>query len=278
MIVPPNPNLDPLCKCRTKDSLLPELNELIISRNGSHETFSLLLLDLDQFKLFNDKHGHLFGDEIIQYFSSSLHLHFKDHACALFRFGGDEFIVLFRRNDAKSVAAFTAELKKNMRLRPFLYHGRIFRVTFSAGVASYPTDSMASQDLIQKADEAMYCAKKMGRNRVVIYSAMKREHAKSAVLIFLVLAFLFSVLYLFKNNFSHLYSQVKKTTHNIKVASQIDRKNAVIYLKSDPLPISGEIVYENEKIVEVRLSLKKGQGTLVINKDEILRIEKPSAS
>ena len=278
MIVPPNPNLDPLSKCRTKDSLLPELNDLIAARNGSHETFSLLLLDLDQFKLFNDKHGHLFGDEIIQYFSSSLHLHFKDHACMLFRFGGDEFVILFTRNDAKSVTAFTTELKRNIRLRPFLYHGRIFRVTFSAGIASYPTDSMASQDLIQKADEAMYCAKKMGRNRVVLYSSMRREHVKSTILIFLVLALLLAVLYLFRGNFSHLYSQVKKTTYNIKVAAQTDPKNSTIYLKSDPLPISGEIVYENERLIEVRLPLKKGQGTMVINKDEILRIEKPSAS
>jgi len=149
-------------------------------------TLSLLLLDVDDFKNFNDEHGHLAGDELLRSLAEIMKAHIRrsddkptyevDIAC---RYGGEEFaVILPEAASAQGAIAAerlrrtvetTAELAVNKRVprRAGRGDGGGMRVTVSIGVASYPEHGVQIDSLIQAADDAMYLAKRRGKNRVV---------------------------------------------------------------------------------------------------------------
>lgn len=134
------------------------------SRFGS--IFSLILLDLDHFKTFNDNYGHLAGDEVLRRMGRCLESSIRSVDMA-FRYGGEEFAVILpgtRLNDALKAAERirnTIEAKASPGTIP---------VTASLGVATWPIDGMTKQDIIGRADAALYQAKQGGRNRVILSS------------------------------------------------------------------------------------------------------------
>jgi diguanylate cyclase (GGDEF)-like protein/putative nucleotidyltransferase with HDIG domain len=134
------------------------------SRFGS--MFSLIIIDLDHFKTFNDNYGHLAGDEVLRRTASCIQSSIRTIDMA-FRYGGEEFAVILpgtRLSDGHKVAERirnTIETKASAGTIP---------VTASLGVASWPIDGMAKQDVIARADAALYQAKQTGRNRVVLSS------------------------------------------------------------------------------------------------------------
>ncbi len=134
------------------------------SRFGS--IFSLILLDLDHFKTFNDNYGHLAGDEVLRRVGRCLESSIRSVDMA-FRYGGEEFAVILpgtRLNDALKAAERirnTIEAKASPATIP---------VTASLGVATWPIDGMTKQDIIGRADIALYQAKQSGRNRAVLSS------------------------------------------------------------------------------------------------------------
>jgi diguanylate cyclase (GGDEF)-like protein/putative nucleotidyltransferase with HDIG domain len=134
------------------------------SRFGS--TFSLVLMDIDLFKSYNDIYGHLAGDQVLRkvghYIGSSVR-----SIDLAFRYGGEEFAVILpeaRLDDAFKVAERirkTIEAKTSQRSMP---------ITISAGVANWPTDGVMKEELVGRADAALYRAKKLGRNQTCISS------------------------------------------------------------------------------------------------------------
>ncbi len=131
---------------------------------------SLLMLDIDHFKTWNDLHGHLEGDRMLARFGKLLRASIRDYDRA-FRFGGEEFVVLFPDTgleDARTVAerirlrfeqlVFTLPVSREFP------EGRDSR-TISGGVASY-RDGLGAMELLEMADQALYCAKSSGRNRI----------------------------------------------------------------------------------------------------------------
>ncbi|MCX5695380.1 MAG: diguanylate cyclase [Candidatus Omnitrophica bacterium] len=135
-------------------------NELInieINRiKRSPATLSLLMLDIDNFKNYNDTQGHPAGDELLKkaakVFKNSVRA--VDMVC---RYGGEEFIVMLPQT-AKAVAQIIAE---RLRVQTGLY----LPTTVSIGIATLPEDAQSAEDLIQKADDALYQAKKSGKNK-----------------------------------------------------------------------------------------------------------------
>jgi diguanylate cyclase (GGDEF)-like protein len=125
-------------------------------------SFSMLVMDLDNFKQVNDTYGHDMGDNVLKYLASSLQRLFgENHVCC--RFGGEEFVVLvldedFNKaiEDAESIRKFMAETKSPTGSA----------VTLSIGVSHYPGFAHNADQLFRLADEAMYRAKRSGRNRV----------------------------------------------------------------------------------------------------------------
>jgi two-component system, cell cycle response regulator len=141
---------------------------------------SLLFVDIDDFKGFNDRFGHPIGDEVIRSIGKLL-LGQLDSACAAresdiaARYGGDDFVLVLPETP-KAGAVVKAERLRAAAER-ITVAGEPGLVTVSVGVAECPTDATISADLISRADQSMYRAKHMGRNRVVLHG-QDREKPK----------------------------------------------------------------------------------------------------
>lgn len=125
------------------------------------EPMSLVLIDLDDFKPVNDRHGHAAGDQVLREVTRVLLEHSRDVSIVT-RYGGDEFAVLLV-NTPKAGALRYADRIKRLVERHTFHH---VRVTASIGVASMPDDVTAAADLLPAADRALYAAKRLGRNTI----------------------------------------------------------------------------------------------------------------
>ena len=136
-----------------------------IARSSRFGTvFSIIMLDIDLFKIYNDNFGHLAGDEILRKIGEYIKGSIRSIDIAA-RYGGEEFAIILpetRLSDAYFVAERirkTIETKTSQRAMP---------VTVSIGVASWPVDGVMKEELIKRADAALYIAKQTGRNRTVL--------------------------------------------------------------------------------------------------------------
>jgi diguanylate cyclase (GGDEF)-like protein len=132
---------------------------------------SLIFLDIDHFKKINDAHGHQAGDLVLAQLAT-LVMSMLGEEETFARYGGEEFAVIARGVDLEAAAALSERLRAAVESHPFKFQGTAIPVTISVGVARAPASEMAtSGDLVARADEAMYTAKRGGRNRVSVASA-----------------------------------------------------------------------------------------------------------
>jgi diguanylate cyclase (GGDEF)-like protein len=126
--------------------------------------FALLWIDLDHFKRVNDEHGHAVGDALLCEVTRRLRLALEERHL-LARIGGDEFVVLFRSSQDPHEPEAAAETLVNAMAYPFLVEGMKLQLGASIGLARYPADAASAEDLMRKADAALYDAKRSGRSR-----------------------------------------------------------------------------------------------------------------
>ena len=126
---------------------------------------ALAMFDLDLFKRINDTYGHAAGDEVIIALARLLQQHARssDTAC---RFGGEEFVLLLPGVDLETAATRVEELRRTFADTVIAFGAFRLRATVSAGVAAYPAHGLSTHELVARADEALYAAKRSGRNRV----------------------------------------------------------------------------------------------------------------
>jgi two-component system cell cycle response regulator len=148
------------------------LGTLVDDANRRGKPLAALVLDIDYFKSINDTHGHDAGDEVLRDFAQRLRKSVRgiDLAC---RYGGEEFVVAMPDTDL-SVASHVAErIRQRVAGEPFIIHGgaRQIDVTLSIGLASLNPGGDTAGELLRRADQALYRAKRDGRNRVVLDAA-----------------------------------------------------------------------------------------------------------
>ena len=141
---------------------------------------SLALMDLDHFKQVNDKYGHAGGDEVLQIYSRNILSIFRHHDLVA-RYGGEEFAVLLPNTDEEgSMRALTKVRGRALETR-WQANGDVISVpSFSAGVSIYKPGETASA-FIERADKALYRAKRLGRNRVELDATYSKEAEESSV-------------------------------------------------------------------------------------------------
>lgn len=146
-----------------------------IERSKRYETdFSVVMVDVDRFKLLNDEFGHLLGDEVLRQVSSLLseRLRKSDVVC---RYGGEEFVALLPQTTTDQ-AVLVAE-KLRLAISEWNFPGVPRPVTISAGVSTFPEHAATRDELLHAADSALYSAKQSGRNRVLVADKTKTAEA-----------------------------------------------------------------------------------------------------
>ena len=134
-------------------------------------SFSLIMLDIDDFKRCNDLHGHLAGDGVLQELARILESHVRQ-VDVVVRYGGEEFIILLPQTDRKGALEMGERIRRAVREHSFAdgKEGNDIRVTISLGIAAHPQDASEASELIARADEALYAAKFAGKDRGCVYS------------------------------------------------------------------------------------------------------------
>lgn len=145
-----------------------DINKLMKEVDEIDAKLSIMLLDLDRFKLINDTYGHSFGDLLIKEIAEILK-GLSDQDFIISRQGGDEFAIAMIELDDKNRAKNLAGKILNKFLSPIKLEGRIVYTTISMGIASYPCDGKNYEDIIRCADFAMYHSKNLGRNTYSFY-------------------------------------------------------------------------------------------------------------
>jgi diguanylate cyclase len=163
---------DELTGLPNRSLLRDRLNQAIVQAARQNKQVGLLLLDLDGFKSVNDRLGHAIGDKILQRVAERLLscIRGADTAC---RYGGDEFVILLPEVDGEKSAAEVAQKLRAHLAKPYVVDDHSITVTASIGVAVYPSDGSSQNDLIRRADIAMYLAK--ARNNSPIRSFQPAE-------------------------------------------------------------------------------------------------------
>jgi len=152
------------------------LSELISKSKNDGTELSLLFIDIDNFKLYNDLYGHQKGDEALCIISSIMKDNVgKDNIVA--RYGGEEFAVLIPGDGPESAVKIAEKLRSEIERYPFEGEANLpgGKLTISVGVSSYPSKAKTVDELIKEADDACYRAKFLRKNRVEAYSSIFEE-------------------------------------------------------------------------------------------------------
>ena len=130
---------------------------------------AMLMADLDLFKSKNDTYGHLVGDVILRQVSARFRQHLRE-VDLVGRYGGEEFVFLLIESDAKQALVVAERLRHAVAAKPIRAYDETVEQTVSIGVACFPEDGQEMELLIERADQALYAAKRAGRNQVVQWS------------------------------------------------------------------------------------------------------------
>ncbi|ARK24593.1 hypothetical protein SporoP37_07905 [Sporosarcina sp. P37] len=145
------------------------INNLAKNADQSESAFSLVMVDLDHFKQVNDLYGHPAGDEVLRKFGEIIREE-KREGDYVFRYGGEEFAMLFSGIRAEETVHAIDRIRNRFNEQIFTSDEQKFQVTFSAGSATYEGDTA---ELISASDQALYEAKRSGRNQTIIYDQRK---------------------------------------------------------------------------------------------------------
>jgi diguanylate cyclase (GGDEF)-like protein len=145
------------------------------------QKFSLLMIDIDNFKQLNDTFGHHVGDQVLRDVTSILMKDMRE-VDTVARYGGEEFVIILPETTETGAMYVAQRLRRAVEQARFFAGSpdRVQHLTISIGIAVYDTDAQFKRDLIEFSDAALYAAKRAGRNRVVAYSELVRQRTKEA--------------------------------------------------------------------------------------------------
>ena len=173
---------DELTGLLTSKSFFSELRREAARAESEGRPFCVLMMDIDHFKVVNDKHGHLVGSQTLEEVGSLITKALRAGDVAA-RFGGEEFAAFLLNADCAQGLVAAERVRTAIESNPFSAvrrgaandTGETLQLTISVGVASYPDDARDPIELVELADTALYRAKNMGRNRVVAYCVSPPE-------------------------------------------------------------------------------------------------------
>jgi diguanylate cyclase (GGDEF)-like protein len=166
---------DSLTKLYNRRYLLDRLAREIERSRRHKRSFGVLLVDVDNFKRYNDAYGHLAGDEVLTRIASLLQESTRQVDCVA-RYGGEEFVAVLAETDMTGAEEVCDRIRT--RLASSAFHGA--KITLSIGVAVFPTHGETPESLTAAADAAMYEAKRAGRDQVGLAASAHRKEGRRA--------------------------------------------------------------------------------------------------
>ncbi|MGI6144515.1 MAG: GGDEF domain-containing protein [Clostridia bacterium] len=155
-------NLDTLTKIHNRRFFNNSMNSLI----SKNIPFSLILIDLDNFKMLNDTEGHSHGDYVLKIIANIMKQYTRN-TDVIARFGGDEFAIILPETSKEKSKAIAERIRNSVMVNPkFIPYAQ---VSLSMGISAYPNDGHTMNEIIEKADEALYIAKSRGKNYIHLY-------------------------------------------------------------------------------------------------------------
>lgn len=169
---------DPLTGLYNRRFLADRLQEEFSRSKRQQQSFCIIMADLDNFKLYNDICGHLAGDNALRKTAELMQRSARDMDIVT-RFGGEEFCLILPGTSKKESVFVGERIRRAIEVENFPgeNHLPLGRLTISLGVASFPADGVSANELIHAADQALYQAKGLGRNCLVLYETSLENHA-----------------------------------------------------------------------------------------------------
>jgi diguanylate cyclase (GGDEF)-like protein len=159
---------DGLTGLLNRRAFLPFAEDALSYYKRYQRQFSILMFDIDHFKRVNDTYGHAAGDEVIRAVGALISDEIRS-TDKVARFGGEEFVVLLRETDEHLAATLADRLRRKISELSVTSGGQTLNFTTSIGCAMSDDSSRDVEDVIQRADKALYAAKSAGRNSVAVY-------------------------------------------------------------------------------------------------------------
>jgi diguanylate cyclase (GGDEF)-like protein len=173
-------NYDSLSGLPNRNLLYDRLDQALANAERSATAIGVMMLDLDGFKQVNDTLGHAAGDELLSQWSKRI-ARIMRKTDTLARLGGDEFCAVVANLSDPTHAAVIAEHVLCAMHYPFRIQGREVRIGTSIGIATSHTDGSNKESLLRAADQAMYRAKRAGKNTYVFYTQPVSGHGVQRV-------------------------------------------------------------------------------------------------
>ncbi len=156
---------DSLTELFTRRHILERFEEELSRAKVREIPLSFLMVDVDHFKRFNDRHGHLTGDQILRGIAQTLRDSIRE-IDIVGRFGGEEFCVVLPDTNRDGAAYVAERIRSGVEKKRIRAYDMLVQATVSIGIATFPEDGQQSSELLDKADWALYRAKKSGRNQI----------------------------------------------------------------------------------------------------------------
>ncbi len=134
------------------------------------QPFAVLMIDVDGLKGINDRCGHSAGSRLLQGVAAAIHSSIRS-ADVLARYGGDEFVILLANTGATAARIAAGRIRTAVQDASLEYKGELIQTTVSVGIACFPEDVSRAEEVLDKADQALYKSKRSGRNRVSYYGS-----------------------------------------------------------------------------------------------------------
>ncbi|MFD1736975.1 diguanylate cyclase domain-containing protein [Bacillus salitolerans] len=239
----------------------------MLSKNEEGSTFTVALLDIDDFKKYNDQNGHLQGDELLKFFGHYLEDKMKSTAYLAARYGGEEFGVIFPKSTKSDAYMFLNTIRKE--LNDTVFKGvddlPLGCISFSAGVIEYEKGTYGSSELLSKADKALYFAKAQGKNNVQVYLEGNNLY-DDEMLIFKEVDALEQQLQIFLSKDIYTYQHSKRV---FKYAADFSEKLALSNVEKRIL-ILGALIHDIGKL-EIPRDVINKKGKLELHEWEMMK-------
>lgn len=158
---------DPLTKVGNRKAFMEDMESAIEAGQSKKLSMVLMMIDVDNFKHHNDEHGHLAGDKILYFIAQTIKAALRS-GDKIYRYGGEEFAVVLSRCDESKAFEIADKIRSKIEHSNLLYSGKRVYVTISVGVTIHQKGD-TFDDIIGRADKALYCAKKSNKNCAILF-------------------------------------------------------------------------------------------------------------